>query len=108
VNELNGGSVIGSDGQPVDTSENTDLIRSDGGVWNEHTLSWEIIKIGRAQETYELVQRRRRRVQFAREYESYASDVSAEHHAGRLPLGVHGPEVHSDGDVRGGSGDGPC
>ena len=99
MNELNGGSDIGSGAQPrVDVL--TGEILSDKGIWNDHTQSYEIITPSRVEKADGLVQQRRRYVQFARSYEQYNADVAAGDATRRLLGRDDGPPDDSEGGVR--------
>ena len=108
MNELNGGLPIGN-GAPPDVDGLTgEILRADGGMWNDYTQSWETVVPTRVEKAHGLVQRRRRSADFRREYESYIDSVSrGSADAGGLRLGVYDPEADPGDNLRGGGGDGP-
>jgi len=71
------------------------LIREDGGVWNDDTWSWEIIGETRVAKAYALVQQRKRSREFSREYVDYVSDLERRN-VPRLPADSGGDSPADD------------
>jgi len=97
---LSGGSSIGSVAPNAVDGMTGEIVRPDGGVWNDNTQSWETTIQTRSEKTYELVQRRRGYAEFSRQYESYHSTVSTGDNPRGLPIGVHDPEVPGESVVQ--------